>query len=153
VLVAILGVRTELHCLSMSSCHHLSKGWMRGASRGSRGGLWTGHGSLLGGALPWLNRVDGHIHCSFVQIRVGKRLSMNYSMYLCLCPTKQYSPNKCGTWLIVNAYVFKIAQPPMFVLLCFLSTLCTFLVLFRYVLLQIVKHQNLWKLLVLKPYV
>ena len=23
---------------------------------------------------------------------------------------KQYSPNTCGTWLIVNAYVFKIAN-------------------------------------------
>jgi hypothetical protein len=33
VLEAKIGMRTELHCLSMSTCHHLSKGWMRGAGR------------------------------------------------------------------------------------------------------------------------
>ena len=31
-------------------------------------------------------------------------------MHLCLCPGKQYSPNTCGTRLIVNAYVYKIAN-------------------------------------------
>ena len=113
-------------------------------------------GCSLGGLRPKLFELMG---LSIYSLRIPalrfieKRFLVYSPMYLYLCPAKQYSPNTCGTWSIVNAYVFKIAQPPMFVLLCFLSTLCTFLVLFQYVLLQIVKDQNLWKLLVLKPYV
>jgi hypothetical protein len=41
----------------------------------------------------------------FARINIGKRLLMVYSMYLCLWPAKWYTPNTCGTRLIVNAYV------------------------------------------------
>jgi hypothetical protein len=117
----------------MSTCHRLSKGWTRGAAGGlatprgwpspdqatspppSRGGLWVGPRLLLGGCFAWLSQVDGRLPSSFAQISVGKGLSVNYSMYLCLCPAKQYCPNTCATWLIVNAYVFKIANFSSFI--------------------------------------
>jgi hypothetical protein len=102
VLGAILGAKNNLHRLCMEACHCQRKGWPRGTYRGllaprgrpppdhvppplpSRGGLWSEHGSLLGGALPWLSQVDGCLCYSFAQICVGKHLSMNFSIYLCL---------------------------------------------------------------------
>jgi hypothetical protein len=80
------------------------------------------------GTLPGCFDLMGFLYLFLAQISVMKRLLVYSPIYL--CPTKQYSPNACGTWSIVNAYVFKIAQPPVFVLLCFLSTLGTFFVLF-----------------------
>ena len=70
----------------------------------------AGHGSLLVGALPRLSRVDGHLPCSFARISIRKRPSVNFSMYLCLCPAKQCCPNTCVTRSIVNAYVLKFAS-------------------------------------------
>jgi hypothetical protein len=102
VLEAIPGTRTKLQRLCMEACHHLSKERQGGINRGSaaprgwlprdhvpqppslRGGLWAGHGSLLSGALPQFSQVDGCLCYSFAQISVKKRLSMNFSMYLCL---------------------------------------------------------------------
>jgi hypothetical protein len=38
---------------------------------------------------------------------IGMRLLMYFSLYLCLSPAKQQSPNTCGIWVIVKAYVHK----------------------------------------------
>ena len=54
----------------------------------SCGGLWAGPGSLLGWYFARMMKVDGHFYYSFARINVGKRLSMKFSMHLCLCPTK-----------------------------------------------------------------
>jgi len=90
----------RLHRLNMSTCHRLSKGWLRGAGGGSTaprgrlppdqaalpppscGGLWAGLGSLLGGNFAQLSQVDGRLHCFFARISVGMRLSVNFP---CIC--------------------------------------------------------------------
>ena len=110
---------TGLHHLCMPSCHRQTKGWQRGAGRGSpaprgrpppdlapsppplRDGLVLGPGLLLSRYYAQIVVLDGPLYLAFAQIGVGKRLSVYSPMYLCLCSAKQYSPNTCGTRSII----------------------------------------------------
>jgi hypothetical protein len=106
VLEAIFGTKHALHRLCMLRRHRPTKGWLSNAGRGatapreqpvpdrasspppSRGRPWARHGLLPWGALPILSWFGGCLPYSFVQIGVGKCLSVKSSMYLCLWPSK-----------------------------------------------------------------
>jgi hypothetical protein len=125
VLLPILGVRHPGNRRCMLPCHRQRKIRGDGGSRGR---------PPLGPAVP-PRGPNGHRLCEvdsgwawntavwcfaslvfwclapslfFAWINVGKRLLMVYSMYLCLWPAKWYTPNTCGTRLIVKAYVTKV---------------------------------------------
>ena len=60
----------------------------------------------LVGTLPICFDLMGFSIYSFAQINVGKRLLVYSLMYFCICLANNNLPNTCGTWSVVNAYVF-----------------------------------------------
>jgi hypothetical protein len=51
-----------------------------------------------------------HLPYSFVQISIGKRLSVKSSMYLCVMTYKIIFSKYMWNWLIVNSYMIKFAN-------------------------------------------
>ena len=116
MLEAILGVKQELHHLSMEAYHRQSEERQGGAQCGSaaprpppsRGRLWAGPRSHPSGALLHLSWVGRRLCHSFVQFSIGKHLLVNFSMHFMFvtCKTCFYQ-NLWKVWVkIPNSYSF-----------------------------------------------
>jgi hypothetical protein len=111
----------------MASSYSHSKGWLRGAGQGvgvprvwphpdrasspppSHGGLWTGPRLLLGWCFTQIVCVDGPsllFHLRIFALCFIKKVPFGIFSHVFVF----MSLNTCGTWSIVNAYVFKIGN-------------------------------------------